>query len=217
MAKKYSKKILEQDIKKEETKAYRLHSKAVDDLVEANVDNSPQVPEEILKEYKKDVLSKIPVWIKALFIKFWFNGAVCFFIIWGLGILIPNMLDMVVVTAIAMGIINDLMVNNILRFFDVEGEYIKWTMFPQKRFWTYFLNILYALIIMFIIVISYYGINNFINLFTGDASNITNFMVEPFSFGLLYLLIDLAFLGIKMFFKKLIKDAKEKLNNQTKN
>ena len=29
---------------------------------------------------KKGLLDSIPDWIKALFIKFWFSGAVCFFI-----------------------------------------------------------------------------------------------------------------------------------------
>lgn len=216
MTKKYSKKILEQQNidPNVQNKSYEIHTKAIDDLVEANVENSPQVPEEILKEYKKDALAKIPAWVKALFIKFWFNGAVCFFFVWGLGVYIPNMLDLVVVTSIAMGIITDLMVNNMFRFFDYEGNFTKWTMFPQKKFWTYFLNILYSLVIMFIIVLSYNGINNFINMFTGDASNVTNFMVEPFSFGALYLIVDLAFLGLKMFFKKLISDANKKLNNQ---
>lgn len=34
--------------------------------------------------YKIDKLSRIPVWLKAFFIKFWFAGAVCYFIMFGI-------------------------------------------------------------------------------------------------------------------------------------
>ena len=37
------------------------------------------------KAYRSSFLDKIPNWILAVFVKFWFAGAVCFFILWGLG------------------------------------------------------------------------------------------------------------------------------------
>ena len=39
--------------------------------------------------YKRDKFSRIfPFWLKALFIKFWFFGLVCYFVLMGLGIYI---------------------------------------------------------------------------------------------------------------------------------
>ena len=79
--------------------SYDLHADAIDDLVNANADNTQEVPSEELEKYKRDWLSKIPVWIKALFIKLWFNGAVCFFFVWGLSMYIHGW-DLIIVTGI---------------------------------------------------------------------------------------------------------------------
>lgn len=215
MAKKYSKKELEKQLEYEnKNKSYHLHNDAIERLVTADKDTAPEVPKEVLRDYKKGGLSQIPTWLKALFIKFWFNGAVCFFFIWGLGVYVKNSLDLVLVTAIAMGIVTDILVNNLLNFLDMEGEYNKWAVIPKGKFWTFFVNILYAFVVMCVVVLSYNGINQTINGITGADRNITNFMVEPFSFGLLYLAVDLIFVGLKTFIKKLISDANKKLSEK---
>ena len=64
---------------------YKLKTQAVDDLVNASEDNSPPVPEEELRAYRSGPRMKVADWVKMLFIKFWFAGAVCFFFLWGLG------------------------------------------------------------------------------------------------------------------------------------
>ena len=213
MAKKYSKKNLDQNLKEKDH--YNLNTDAVERLVTASDETAPQVTDEELRKYKSDKLGKIPAWVKALFIKFWFNGAVCFFIIWGLGALSSSVLDTLVVTAVVMGIVTDVLVNNAFRFFDYDGEYLRWTMFPQKKFWTFITNILYAFLLLFLVVLTYEGSNFLIALRSGELNKVS-LGVEPILFGLLYLLFDLIFLGAKMFIKKLIYDANKKLTLQDK-
>ena len=62
---------------------YRLNLKAVDDLVSADESNSPKVSEKELRKYRSGPKVKLSDTLKALLIKFWFNGATCFFFLWG--------------------------------------------------------------------------------------------------------------------------------------
>ena len=64
---------------------YRIKTEAVDDLVNANKENTPSYSEEELKKYKSKSKFNISPAFKALFIKFWFSGVVCYFFVWGLG------------------------------------------------------------------------------------------------------------------------------------
>lgn len=165
------------------------------------------------KKYRKGFLDKIPSWIKALFIKFWFNGAVCYFIFWGLGIYVRNMLDMIVVMAVVLGMVTDILVNNAFRFLErYEGQNSKWMMFPKKKFWTFFANILYA----FIILVGVIWFYNIINVFANNVNGTEGEMyvgVEPLLFGLSYLAIDMFFIGMKYLLQKIISDAKQRANN----
>ena len=148
--------------------------------------------------YKMGFLSRVPVWLKALFIKFWFNGAVCFFFYWGLGIYLTHIWDLILVLGVAMGIITDVIVNNLFRFMQSdEREYDKWMLTPSKKFWTFFVNILYAGAVMLAVVYTYEGINVLINSAQGNPDDHVALGVEPFLFGLLYLLYDLAVIWIK--------------------
>ena len=101
-----------------EANYYKLKTKAVKDLVEADESNSPEVSEEELNKYRSGPKLKVADWVKLLFLKWWFAGAVCFFFIWGLSGYMSNMLDTLFVTGIAMGIVTDILTNNALRFFE---------------------------------------------------------------------------------------------------
>ena len=79
---------------------YSIKSKAVDDLVNATVENTPKYSEEELKKYRAKSKINISPTFKALFVKFWFSGVVCYFFIWGLGMYIPSTLDLFAVTAV---------------------------------------------------------------------------------------------------------------------
>lgn len=190
----------------DETNYYQMHSDAIDRLINAEDGEVPEVGAEELKQYESGVLSKIPSWLKALFIKFWFNGAVCFFFMWGLGIYITNYWNLLFVVGLALGVITDLLVNNVFRFTaDQEHDNDKWMLFPQKKFWTFFANIAYAYAILACVVLLYSGINA---LF-GSEDEIS-LGVEPFLFGLFYLMFDMAVISVKNLIANAIAKSRKK-------
>ncbi len=192
---------------------YKLNTKAVDDLVTATKENSPIVPKEELRKYKANKKS-IPNWLKVVFIKFWFSGAVCFFFLWGLGYYIHDQLDLLFVNGIALGVVTDLLTNNVLRFIEeTPGANSPWMMFPKKRFISFFLNILYAFVILFCEFLLYNEINLAIVTATG-ATDTVPLGVEPILFGIFYLVIDLIFLGVKQVFVRIVEDAKAKVDQE---
>ena len=205
------KRARERELEKE-TDYYDLHKQAVEDLVTADVSNSPVVPQKELRKYRGARKFKIPNVVKALFIKWWFNGAVCFFFLWGLGMFITNVLDQLFILAIAMGIVTDLLVNNSLRFIaDPDGSLDKYMMFPSKKFVFFFLNILYAFLVVFFVFEAYTWINMLITSIPGNENGTVAFLgVGPLIFGTIYLGFDMLFVAMKRLFLKIVADAKEK-------
>ena len=202
------------DEKSDSRNPYKINKAAVDRLVNADKKTYPKTNVDPGKQYRsKGFIDKIPDWIKALFIKFWFNGAVCFFIFWGLGMLIFG-LDMIVVMGIVLGMVNDLLVNNVFHFFAITpGSNNKWMMFPKRKLWTFFANIGYSTFILFIVVWIYSIINIAYNAIMGTTNQI-GLGVEPVFFGLLYMSVDMLFVGMKNLFIKIVQDAKEKANTK---
>ena len=190
---------------------YELKTDAVDRLVNADKKQYPKTNKDPGKKYRsKSFIDNIPDPIKALFIKFWFNGAVCFFIFWGLGMYIWNTIDMIVVLGIVLGMVTDILVNNTFRFFAVtNGSNDKWIMFPKKKFWTFFANIFYALLVLIVVVWIYNTINVIGNAINGTTGNVI-LGVEPVLFGIIYVAVDMLFIGMKNLFIRIITDAKEK-------
>ncbi len=197
--------------KKSSADYYKLKTDAVDRLVNADKKTYDKTKGDPGKEYRsKGFLDKIPSWIKALFIKFWFNGAVCFFIFWGLGLYVTNMLDMIFVLAVVMGMVTDILVNNAFRFLATyEGQNDKWMMFPKKKYWTFFANILYAFPVLVGVIWFYNILNVVLNNIKGTDGEL--FVgVEPILFGLSYMAIDMLFITMKNTMIKIISDAKQK-------
>lgn len=160
--------------------------------------------------YKIDRLSRVPTWLKAFFIKWWFAGVVCYFIMWGLSI--SDGLDRVVLCGIVLGLFVDILVNPLFKYMESDRrEYDDYMMFPFpfRAFWTFFTNLIYYVFIMFFVNLAYGGINELINFF----SNTTNYVyvgVEPLLFGTLCVLVDMAFIGIKDLIVHLVKRSKKK-------
>ena len=192
---------------------YKLNTKAVDRLVNANKMEIPsdQLGNDPAKKYRSSFFDRIPDSVKALFIKFWFNGAVCYFIFWGLGIYVYDHLDMIVIMSVVLGVINDILVNNILRFIEtMPGANDKWMMFPKKKYWTFLTNIIYSFVILNGVVWIYEMINNVIVMLSPDAM----LGVEPILFGVFYLLVDVLLVSMTNLTKTIINDAKDKVNKE---
>lgn len=196
----------------EETTAdyYKLKTRAVDDLVEANEGNAPEVSPEERKRYGAKVAAGVPAWIKVHLIKIWFAGAVCYFIFWGLGMYVAP-LDLMVIAGVVLGMVTDILTNNVLRFFaETEGAYDRWMMFPKKRFATFFWNILYAALLLAMVVGIYTGINLALVGFLKPPEGTVPLGVEPVLFGVFYALCDALLIALKHFLARLLTGAAKK-------
>lgn len=215
---------------------YELKTKEVDDLVAAlkgEVDESEAEPvptniaeitgeEQTVKPgskkadfdpYKIDKLSRIPVWVKAIFIKWWFAGAVCYFVLMGLGMVVKDALDQAVLAGCVLGIFTDIFVNPIFRYMESSNkEYNAYMMFPFpfKQFWTFFTNIVYYLVVGLIVMFMYSGINQLFNLINSNYEGYVTIAVGPLLYGTFCVIVDMAFIGIKDLIVFLVKRAKRK-------
>lgn len=229
MAKKDKKKFQESTIEN----YYDLKVDKVDELVAALKDDSAQFDDEISMDiadctgaetsdtvtkrgkrkqfdpYKTDFLSRIPTWIKALFVKFWFAGVVCYFILGGIGI---QDLDGILIVGIVLGLVVDVLVNPLFRYMETDRkEYNAYMMFPFpfKAFWTFFANMVYYVIILIFVNLGYFGINQLVNSIK-STSEIYYVGVEPLLFGVLAVAVDMAFIGIKDLIVFIVKKSRKK-------
>ena len=184
---------------------YKLHTSAVRDLVDADESNSPEVSEEELLKYRSGPKIRLSDWVKAILIKMWFAGSVCFFIFWGLSSYIGARLDLLFVFALALGIVTDILTNNILRYYaKTVGGNDRWMMFPQKGYITFPLNILYAMILLFCVDMFYTLLNLSLSAI-GDGG--VTIGVGPILFGVVYTAFDLLFITIKRTLRQIVEDA----------
>ncbi len=192
-------------------KYYDLKVDAVERLV--NAKDAPEVSYTEIRKFTKRAKHEIPSWLKIVFVKFWFSGAICYFFMWGLGLYISG-LDLMFAVAVGLGLSTDLMVNGLLHYFEPEkGAYDKWMMIPHRKFWTIFLNVIYSGVILFFIVQTYTVINT---LLVGDIETADSVAVgvEPLLFGLLYMGYDMLFITMKKTLKKIFRDAVAKADGR---
>ena len=191
-------------------KPYDLKSDAVERLANAHNAEFTSTLKDPGKQYRSGFLDRIPFPVKAIFMKFWFNGAVCYFILWGLGLFVSSLENMIIVLAFTLGIVTDILVNNAFRFFSpTPGANNKWMMFPKKKLSNLFLSVIYAFVIVISVVWLYDSINGVLNAIRGTVDKVY-LGVEPIFFGMFYVLIDLAFIGMKNLMASIVNDAKKK-------
>ncbi len=186
---------------------YKLKTQAVNDLVSADATNSPPVSEEELKAYGARKQGGIPIWLKVGFIKFWFPGAVYFFIIMGLGLWDP--LDQIVILGIVQGMVTDLLTNNMVRFIaEADGENDRYLMFSKKQYMSFFFNMVYSMLLCALVLFAYAGLDVLVRSLSGNPE--FKFVGEPVTFGLLYMLFDAALVSVKNAVRRLFQGAKNK-------
>ncbi len=209
MSKKNKRKDPHDDILKQ-ADYYKLNTKAVDDLVNANEENSPPVSEKELRKYRSGPKIKLAEWVVFCLIKWWFAAACCFFFMWGLGNYVADQLDLLFVTSIGLGMVTDILTNNALRFFERSDKSAdKWIMCSKRKsFATFPLNILYAIVLMFLVFMTY-NVINFAIIRIGNLTDVLPLGVEPIMFGLFYLGWDLLFVAMRNTLKNVISDARK--------
>ena len=186
-----------------ESNPYQLKFQAVDDLVNASPENSPPVSSQELRKFQSGPRITLADWVKAILLKWWIAGMVCYFFIWGLSAVSINPWDHLVILGVALGGITHLITNNIFRFIaKQEGAYDRWMMFPKKSLLYLPADLVYALVLMALTIMTYNGIN----LQAGRAV----LGVEPILFGLLTTGWDLLLLGCKRMLRRIVEDAKKR-------
>ena len=193
-----------------EASYYQLHTGAVEDLVTATKENTPQYSEEELNRYRSGKSKrKFPQGLKVVLIKFWFYGAVCFFVFWGLGLYLTG-LDLQFVGAIVLGMVTDLLINHFLRFTEkLPGGSKKWMMVTRRGTAGFFMNLLYGFLLMFLIVTAYNMINTgIVGIFGSENAPLLH--VEPLGFGLIAMGADMLCVVSRNTLRKIVDDAKKK-------
>ena len=190
---------------------YRLKKQAVEDLVTANEENSPPVSAAELKKYRSGPKVKMSDWVKAILIKLWIAGMICYFFIWGISTITLNPWDQLLVIGIALGAATNLMTNNIYRFIaKTPGAYDRWMMFPGKKIYFLPLDVVYAILLTACTIMTYNGIN--LLAAGGSEQAGAAIGVEPILFGIFVTAWDLLFLSCKRLGGRILADAKQKVS-----
>ena len=201
-----------QNVKAENREAsyYRLHTGAVEDLVTATRENTPRYSEEELNKYRSGRKRwKFPQGLKASLIKFWFYGAVCYFVFWGLGLYLRG-LDLYFAAGAVLGMVTDLLINHFLRFTEkLPGGSKKWMMVTRRGTAGFFMNLLYGFLLIFLVITAYNVINTVIlTLFGAENAPLLN--VEPLFFGLITMGADTLCVQVRNTFARIVEDAKRR-------
>ncbi len=193
------------------SKNYNLNSQAVEDLAS---DDAPEYSEEELNRYRKKKGFHFPEWLKMVLLKAWFAGAVGYFIVWGLGMYLSNLIDFMFVLGIAIGLVTDLLLNNVLRFLEkTPGQNNKWMLIPPKGVISFALNLVYGFVIAFCVYYLYDTVNQTWNVLAG-TENVIYVGVEPLLFGLFCMGFDMLFIGIKRLLGNIIRDARQSASSR---
>lgn len=191
-------------------KNYELKSDAVEKLVQAEAGDVPEFSEEELKKYRSKSRINLSNTVKVVLLKAWFAGAVCYFILWGLGIYVSSLIDMLFILGIVLGMVTDVLTNNVIRFIEQSpGENDKWLMFPKKGMVSFFLNMVYALVLIGCVYGLYGMINRVILAIVGNADTVP-LGVEPILFGVFCMGFDVLFVSLKNLLKRILLDARNK-------
>ena len=188
---------------------YQLHTGAIDDLVGANKENTPQYSKAELEKYRgRRFKWRLPDPLKALLIKYWFYGAICFFVFMGLGMYIADSLDMFFIASLICGMVTDRLINHFLRFTEkMPGGSRKWMMVSRRGTAGFIMNVMYGFVILFLVMTGYSLLNGLI----ASAGGETILRVEPLLFGLMATLADMLCIGMKRMFLKIIADARKSI------
>ena len=190
---------------------YDLHSEAVEDLVTATKDNTPRYSEAELNKYRSGKTKRrFPQSLKVLLIKFWFYGAVCYFVFWGLGLYLKG-LDMYFAAAVVLGMVTDLLINHFLRFTEkLPGGSLKWMMVTKRGTAGFFMNLAYGFLLLFLVMTVYQMINTVIFTLYQGSADAPLLHVEPLFFGLAATGADMLCVSIRNTLRKIVNDARRK-------
>ena len=189
---------------------YELKSDAVNELINANVTNTPEVSPKELRKYRSKSIRNIPEGIKYFLVKWWFAGVVCWFFLIGLGTYGIAALDMIVIMGLVTGILWDLPVNIFIRLKTEKPYYGRYMMFPKTGVMAGIQNALYGLVLVFLTAQTYAVIDK--ALMAGGGTE--GLSVGPILFGVFTAGWDWILLQCKKLGSGMLADAKKKAQKQ---
>ncbi len=183
---------------------YRLESPEVERLLHAK--DAPPVSDDELRRFqkKKSGLS-LPLSVKALAVKAWFYGMVCYFVIWGLGFYLRDTLDLLFVTGLIQGMVTDLLANGVVR--RMKGGEVAteaYILISSKGLKGFVLNLMGGLAVAVLIYTVYGAIHTAI----AYAGSSYVFGVEPIAYGLLGMGAEMLLILCKRTLRRIVMDAK---------
>ncbi len=184
---------------------YDLKTEAVNDLVNANVTNAPEVREKELRKYRHKSLLNLGDGIRFFLLKWWFAGVICWFFMIGLGSYGIDQLDMMLILGVVTGLIWDLPVNIFIRLKAEKKEYRRWMMFPDTGVSAGIWNVLYGMVLVLLTAATYTGVNRLIFRLGGDQG----LMVGPILYGVFIAGWDWLLLKMRKTGASILADAKK--------
>ncbi len=176
--------------------------------------------------YAINKLHKVPFWIKATLLKWWFYGATYFFMMMSITNATENSTSqgmwewIYIMAGVLCGAFYDLVINKILILADTDKhESNNFSVFISKKYYAMILNIIYyTLVFVLVFILQTYMLPPIMKNFNIKFK----FGSEPVTFGILVLIFDYIFLGIKQLIILIIKKIKakkvieknEEINNQ---
>ena len=145
--------------------------------------------------------TRLPYWLKAIFIKYWFFGSICFFVLMGSSLIGE---DAALFAGALSGAIFDLVVYNILVMMDSDlNESRHYIIFKSKKIYSLFINIAYN---MALFILAMLFCSTIVKTYKDPVNNW--FLQEPFSQALVLFVFDAVFVTIKNITVTVIKKIK---------
>ncbi len=191
---------------------YELKSGAVDELINANVTNTPEVSPKELNRYRRKSVRNMPEGLKYFLLKWWFAGVVCWFFMIGLGEYGFAALDIIVIMGVVTGLLWDLPVNIFIRMKAEKKDYGRYMMFPKTGVIAGILNVLYGLALVFLTAWTYTLVNRVV-FATGNTEMLS---VGPVLFGIFTAGWDWILLRFKKLGGGMLADAKKSASGMKK-
>lgn len=161
-----------------------------------------QYSKQDLNPYAINKLHRIPYWVKALFLKYWFFGMIIFFV--GMGLSVTGY-DFVLIGGLIGGAVYDVVINKLLELMDSDANESKWfVMFRSKKFYSVFINVLYCLVL-------FLCASQLLNLLIIKL-NLSNSWLfqEPLTQAIIFFVVDALLIGFKDLIVLIIKKCKKK-------
>lgn len=198
---------------KNEADYYQLHTEAAERLVNTTAENTPHYSKQELEKYRSGKKQwKLPEALKVLLIKFWFYGAICYFVFMGFEMAGLAWWDLYFVASVVTGLVTDLLIRHFLRFTEtMQGGSRRWMMVTKGGAIGFMMNIAYSFLLVFCVMNLYVLINTALQP-EGAKAPMAVLTVEPLLFGLFVTALDTGFIGLKRLFLNVVEDAKEKVS-----